>query len=77
MAKTGFGALRAKQRIQLKGEDDLIINFGKYSGMSIKRIARIDPEYVQFLLDTQWDTSSEEVRKRLKGQASKSLNFWI
>ena len=77
MPRVGLDQLRKKRKFQLEGENDVIILFGKYSGLSFRRISKLEPEYFQFLLDSQEGKVSEEIRRRMIYWANKYMTFWI
>lgn len=49
----GYGlTVRQKSGFQIiEGKNDVIIFFGKYSGLEISLIAKLDPRYIRFLID--------------------------
>jgi hypothetical protein len=75
--KHGLQRLRENRKFELKDKHDVIIYFGKFNGLTFSKIAKLEPEYFQFLLDTQDGKVTEEVKKRMVYWADRSLSFWI
>lgn len=74
----GFSHLREKQRfIPIKGTKDVKLGFGKYKDLTFKDVSKVDPEYLQFLLDTQEENLTRNVRLRLHYWLDRSLPFWV
>lgn len=77
MTAKGFTKLKQKQKFSLEGKHKVTVMFGQYEGLTFKEIGEIDPDYLQWVLDTQEDRMSHEIKERLIYWLDKSANFWI
>ena len=75
MAKKGFSQLREKQKFLLKGNRDVVLNFGKYKGSSFKDLSNEDPEYLEYLFNNWFSSMSIDTQNRIRYWRSRGNNF--